>query len=121
MENILEPLGKPTHIEKFGTVVCIGGDIGIAPLLSIATTMKKAGNKVISILGAGTKELSILEEEFKTMSDELIVVIDDGSYGKKPLVRERITGLNCKIRSKAINHSSLAEYLEGVVGVCDLR
>jgi ferredoxin--NADP+ reductase len=95
VENILGPLGKPTHIEKFGTVVCIGGGIGNAPLLPIATAMKKAGNKVISILGARTKELLILEEEFKAISDELIVVTDDGSYGKKALVTEPLEEI-CK-------------------------
>jgi len=88
VENILGPLGKPTHIEKVGTVVCIGGGIGNAPLLPIATAMKKAGNKIITILGARTKELLILEDEFKAASDELIVVTDDGSYGKKALVTE---------------------------------
>ncbi len=86
VENILGPLGKPTHVEKFGTVVCVGGGIGSAPLLPIATAMKKAGNKVVSILGARTKELLILEDDFKAISDELIVVTDDGSYGKKALV-----------------------------------
>jgi ferredoxin--NADP+ reductase len=88
VENILGPLGKPTHVEKFGMVVCIGGGIGSAPLLPIATAMKKAGNKVISILGARTKELLILEDEFKAISDEIIIVTDDGSYGKKALVTE---------------------------------
>jgi ferredoxin--NADP+ reductase len=86
VENILGPLGKPTHVEKFGTVVCVGGGIGSAPLLPIATAMKKASNKVVSILGARTKELLILEDDFKAISDELIVVTDDGSYGKKALV-----------------------------------
>ena len=82
------PLGQPTHVEKFGTVVCIGGGIGNAPLLPIATAMKNAGNKVISIIGSRTKELLILEEDFKAISDELIVVTDDGSYGRKGLVTE---------------------------------
>jgi len=82
------PLGKPTHIEKLGTVACVGGGIGIAPLLPIAKGMKQAGNKLISILGARTKELLILEDEFATLSDELIVVTDDGSYGRKALVTE---------------------------------
>ena len=85
---IAGPLGQPTHIEKFGTVVCIGGGIGNAPLLPIATALKKAGNTVISIIGARTKELLILEEEFKAISDELFVVTDDGSYGRKALVTE---------------------------------
>lgn len=82
------PLGQPTHVEKFGTVVCIGGGIGNAPLLPIATAMKQAGNKVISIIGSRTKELLILEDDFKAISDELIVVTDDGSYGRKGLVTE---------------------------------
>lgn len=88
VENILGPLGKPTHIEKFGVVVCVGGGIGCAPLLPIAAAMKKAGNKIISVLGARTKELLILEDDFKAVSDEVIVVTDDGSYGKKALVTE---------------------------------
>ncbi len=86
IENILGPLGQPTHIEKFGTVVCTGGGIGSAPLLPIAQGMKQAGNKIISILGARNKELIILEDEFRALSDELIIVTDDGSYGTKALV-----------------------------------
>jgi len=82
------PLGKPTHIEKLGTVVCVGGGIGNAPLLPIASAMKEAGNKIISIIGARTKELLILEDEFAAISDELIVVTDDGSHGRKALVTE---------------------------------
>ena len=82
------PLGRPTHVEKVGTVVCVGGGIGNAPLLPIATAMKEAGNKVISILGARTKELIILEDEFAAISDEMVIVTDDGSYGRKALVTE---------------------------------
>ena len=82
------PLGRPTHIEKFGTVVCVAGGIGAAPLLPIATAMKQAGNNIVSIVGARTKELLILEQEFKSLSDELIVVTDDGSYSRKALVTE---------------------------------
>ena len=82
------PLGCPTHIENVGTVVCVGGGIGNAPLLPIAMALKKAGNKVISIIGARTKELLILEDEFGDLSDELVVVTDDGSYGRKALVTE---------------------------------
>ena len=85
------PLGQPTHIEKFGTVVCVGGGIGNAPLLPIATAMKEAGNTIISIIGARNKELLILEDEFKAISDELVVVTDDGSYGRKALVTEPLT------------------------------
>jgi ferredoxin--NADP+ reductase len=86
--NVSGPLGTPTHVEDFGTVVCVGGGIGNAPLLPIARALKGAGNKVISILGARTKELLILEDEFAKISDELIVTTDDGSYGRKALVTE---------------------------------
>ena len=99
VENILGPLGKPTHIEKFGSVVCVGGGIGNAPLLPIATAMKQAGNKIISIIGARNRELLILESEFKAISDELIVVTDDGSYGRKALVTEPLEEI-CKGASK---------------------
>jgi ferredoxin--NADP+ reductase len=88
MGYVAGPLGQPTHIEKFGTVVCVGGGIGNAPLLPIATALKEAGNKIINIIGARTKELLILEDEFKAISDELIVVSDDGSCGRKALVTE---------------------------------
>lgn len=87
------PLGQPTHIEKFGTVVCVGGGIGNAPLLPIARAMKETGNKVVSIIGARTKELLILEDEFAAISDDLIVVTDDGSYGRKALVTEPLKEL----------------------------
>jgi ferredoxin--NADP+ reductase len=86
--NVSGPLGKPTHTENFGIVMCIGGGIGIAPLLPITKALKEADNKIISILGARTRELLILEDEFAQISDELIVTTDDGSYGRKALVTE---------------------------------
>jgi ferredoxin--NADP+ reductase len=86
--NVTGPLGKPTHIEVFGTVVCVGGGIGNAPLLPIAKALKEAGNNVISILGARTKELIVLEDNFSNISDELIITTDDGSHGRKALVTE---------------------------------
>ena len=86
--NLVGPLGKPTHIKNFGTVVCVGGGIGNAPLLPIAKALKKAGNKIISILGARTRQLLILEDEFAQVSDELIITTDDGSYGRKALATE---------------------------------
>ncbi len=82
------PLGRPTHIENFGTVVCVGGGIANAPLLPIAKALKEAGNKIVSILGARNKGLLIFENEFARISDELIVTTDDGSYGRKALVTE---------------------------------
>ena len=86
--NVTGPLGKPTHIENFGTVVCVGGGIGNAPLLPIVKALKEAGNTIISILGARNKELLILENDFAKISDELILTTDDGSYGRKALVTE---------------------------------
>jgi ferredoxin/flavodoxin---NADP+ reductase len=86
IDNVAGPLGKPTHVEKVGTVICVGGGIGAAPLLPIATAMKEIGNKVISILGARNKSLIMLEEDFRAISDDVIVTTDDGSYGRKALV-----------------------------------
>jgi ferredoxin--NADP+ reductase len=85
---VLGPLGNPTHIEKLGTIVCVGGGIGVAPLYPIAQSYKKAGNNVIIIIGARNKELIIFEDEMKRIADELIIVTDDGSYGRKALVTE---------------------------------
>lgn len=86
--NIAGPLGTPTHIDRFGVVVCVGGGIGNAPLLPIATALKQRGNRVISILGARDKSRMILEDRFAEISDELIVCTDDGSHGRKALVTE---------------------------------
>ncbi|MFC1634280.1 sulfide/dihydroorotate dehydrogenase-like FAD/NAD-binding protein [Planctomycetota bacterium] len=86
--NVAGPLGNPTDIESFGTVVCVGGGIGLAPLLPIAEALKAHGNTIISIIGARNKELLILEDEFTRISDELIITTDDGSYGRKALVTE---------------------------------
>jgi ferredoxin--NADP+ reductase len=88
VENILGPLGNPTHIENFGSVVCIGGGIGVAPLFPIVQAMKGAGNKVTVIIGARNKELVIFEDRMRRYADELVVVTDDGSYGRKALVTE---------------------------------
>lgn len=84
--DLVGPLGRATHIEKFGTVVCCGGGVGVAPLLPIIKAMKEAGNKVITVLAARTRELVILEDQVAPYSDEVIVMTDDGSYGRKGLV-----------------------------------
>ena len=91
--NLVGPLGKPTHIEKFGTVVCVGGGIGTAPLYPIAQAMKRAGNRLIVIIGARTKDLVILEPEMRAIADDVIVCTDDGSYGRKGLVTEPLKEL----------------------------
>jgi ferredoxin--NADP+ reductase len=86
--NLVGPLGRPTHIKKFGTVVGVGGGIGVAPLHPIARAMKEAGNRLILILGARTKDLLIMEQEMTALADEIIICTDDGSKGRKALVTE---------------------------------
>jgi ferredoxin/flavodoxin---NADP+ reductase len=86
--TIAGPLGHPTEIENFGTVVCVGGGVGIAPLYPIARALKEAGNRIISIIGARTKDLLFWEDRMRDVSDQLIVCTDDGSYGRKALVTE---------------------------------
>lgn len=86
LTDVVGPLGQATHIEKVGTVVCCGGGVGVAPLLPIIKAMKEAGNKVVTVLAARTKELIILEEQVRPYSDEVIIMTDDGSYGTKGLV-----------------------------------
>ncbi|MCE5178637.1 MAG: sulfide/dihydroorotate dehydrogenase-like FAD/NAD-binding protein [Porphyromonadaceae bacterium] len=88
--DMVGPLGKATHIENFGTVVCAGGGVGVAPMLPIIEAMKKAGNRVISVLAARTKELIILEEQVAKYSDEVIIMTDDGSYGEKGLITQGV-------------------------------
>ncbi len=82
------PLGHPTEIMNFGTVICMGGGVGVAPIYPIARSLKEAGNRVISIIGARTKELLFWEERMRAVSDELIVCTDDGSHARKSLVTE---------------------------------
>ncbi len=84
--DVVGPLGKATHIDSFGTVVCACGGVGTAPMLPIVTALKKAGNRVITVLAARNKDLIILEEQMRALSDEVIVMTDDGSYGNKGLV-----------------------------------
>ncbi len=91
--NFVGPLGVPTHVEKFGTVVCAAGGVGVAPIMPIARAMKRAGNKVISIMGARNKGLLFWEERLRSASDQLIVITDDGSYGRKALVTEPLKEL----------------------------
>ncbi len=87
------PLGKFTQIKKFGTVVCVGGGIGNAPIQPIARAMKEAGNKLSLIMGARSKDFLILEEDMKKIADELIVCTDDGSYGRKCLITQPLKEL----------------------------
>ncbi|MCF8358742.1 MAG: sulfide/dihydroorotate dehydrogenase-like FAD/NAD-binding protein [Prolixibacteraceae bacterium] len=88
LHDLVGPLGKATEIHKVGTILACGGGVGVAPLLPIVEGYKKAGNRVISVLAARSKDLIILEDEIRKWSDEVIVMTDDGSYGKKGLVTQ---------------------------------
>ncbi|MFT4071911.1 MAG: sulfide/dihydroorotate dehydrogenase-like FAD/NAD-binding protein [Dysgonamonadaceae bacterium] len=88
--DLVGPLGQATHIENFGTVICAGGGVGVAPMLPIIEAMKKAGNRVISVLAARSKDLVILEKQVAAYSDEVIVTTDDGSYGRKGLITNAV-------------------------------
>ncbi len=91
--DVVGPLGKASEIELFGTVVCVGGGIGVAPIYPILKALKAKGNKIISIIGAKNKSLLILEDEIRKASDELYITTDDGSYGKKGFVSNELTRL----------------------------
>ena len=86
ISDVIGPLGRHSPIENFGKVICVGGGVGIAPVYPIARALKEAGNKVISIIGARTKDLIFWEEKMRNVSDELIITTDDGSYGRKAVV-----------------------------------
>ncbi|MFG6397083.1 MAG: sulfide/dihydroorotate dehydrogenase-like FAD/NAD-binding protein [Muribaculaceae bacterium] len=88
LRDVVGPLGRATDIANYGTVVCCGGGVGVAPLLPILKAMKAAGNRVISILAARTKDLIILEDQVREHSDEVVIMTDDGSYGQKGLVTD---------------------------------
>lgn len=88
LQDLVGPLGKPTHVENFGTVVCVGGGIGIAPVYPIARGMKEAGNKVVSIIGARNKDILIYEDKMTAVSDTLHIATDDGSKGQKGFVTD---------------------------------
>jgi ferredoxin--NADP+ reductase len=91
--SVLGPLGRPTEIENFGTTVCVGGGVGIGVVYPITKALKKAGNRIISIIGARTKDILILEDEMKEISDELLIATDDGSYGFHGFVSDVLQNL----------------------------
>lgn len=90
VSDLVGPLGRPTEIEKVGTVLAAGGGVGIAPMYPIARAFKEAGNRLVAVLAARSKDLIILEKEFTRFADEVIIMTDDGSYGKKGLVTNGI-------------------------------
>ena len=91
--DVVGPLGEPSHVDLYGTVVVIGGGVGTAIALPTARAMKDAGNRVFSILGARTKDLLILEDEVRAVSDQTFIMTDDGSYGAKGLVTDKLRQL----------------------------
>ena len=91
--DFVGPMGLPTDIDKFGTVVCVAGGFAVATIMPVARAMRQAGNRVISIMGARSKNLLFWEDEMRRVSDQLIVTTDDGSYGRKGLVTEPLKGL----------------------------
>lgn len=114
--NIAGPLGHPTEIENYGTVVCTGGGVGIAPIFPIVRALKRAGNKVITLIAARTKELLFWEDRLRDFSDELIVCTDDGSYGLKGLITAPLSVLLEKSGSEisrvwAVGPGSMMKYV----------
>ncbi len=91
--DVVGPLGTPTEIEKVGTVVCVGGGVGVAPVYPITKAFREAGNKIISIIGARTKDMLILEDEMRTLSDELFITTDDGTEGHRGFVTDVLKDL----------------------------
>lgn len=101
LTDVCGPLGRATDIERYGTVVCCGGGVGVAPLLPIIKAMKAAGNRVVSVLAARTRDLIILEREVREHSDEVIILTDDGSYGRQGLVT---AGVQEVIEREQVHH-----------------
>lgn len=110
--HILGPLGTATRLEKFGTVVCIGGGVGIAEMYPVAKAMKQAGNRVIGIIGARSQGLIILEAELRAVCDEFFITTDDGSYGKKAVVTDVLKDL-CAVIEKS-THTKYPELVYAV-------
>lgn len=100
LTDVVGPLGQATHIARTGTVVCCGGGVGVAPLLPIVKAMKQAGNRVVTVLAARTRNLIILEDQVRPYSDEVIIMTDDGSYGAKGLVTD---GVESVIRREKVD------------------
>ncbi|MBN2464411.1 sulfide/dihydroorotate dehydrogenase-like FAD/NAD-binding protein [candidate division WOR-3 bacterium] len=91
--DLIGPLGQPSHIEKFGTVVCVGGGVGTPEIYPVARALKQAGNRVISIIGFRNKDLILMADEMKSVSDELIIATDDGSNGNKGFVTDMLKSI----------------------------
>ena len=128
--DVVGPLGKPSHIEKFGTVVCVGGGVGVAPVLPIAKALLEAGNEVISVIGARSKDMLILEDEMKKASTTLHVTTDDGTYGThgfvtdvlKKVIEEKkkidlVVGIGPVVMMKAVSEVTRPHNIHTVVSL----
>jgi len=127
--DLVGPLGVATEIENYGTIVCVGGGVGIAPIYPIAKALKKAGNKVISIIGARSKELLFWEEKMAEVSDELLIATDDGSAGRKGFVTdvlkevmaanklERVWAIGPMIMMRAVAEVTRPEKIKTIVSL----
>ena len=104
--SIVGPLGHPTEIKKYGRIIIVGGGVGIAEIYPVAKAMKAAGNRVTTILGARSRNLLILENELKAVSDQLLIATDDGSYGEKGFVTDI---LNKLLTQDAVRPSTLRQ------------
>ena len=100
VSDLVGPLGRPTAVEKVGTIIAAGGGVGIAPMYPIARAFKEAGNRLVAVLAARNKDLIILEKEFTRFADEVIIMTDDGSYGRKGLVTN---GIEEVIKRETVN------------------
>ena len=107
--DVVGPLGNPTKIENYGTVVCAGGGLGVAPMLPIIQALKAAGNRILSVMAGRSKDLIILEDKVRESSDEVIIMTDDGSYGEKGVVtvgiEKRLVSRSSLSRSMSIRYS----------------
>ena len=118
--DVLGPLGMPSHMGKFGTVVCVGGGIGVAPVYPIARAYHKLGNKVISIIGARNKDLIIFKEKMEAVSDELIITTDDGSAGQKGFVTDPLKAM-LEAGEKIASLNTIMVDGTGMCGGCRVR
>jgi len=116
--DLVGPMGKPTHIEKVGTVVCIGGGVGVPCVYPIARGMREAGNHVIAIVGARNKDLILMEDEMKAVSNELLIATDDGSYGFHGFVSQALEE-ECIKKGKKIDHVVAVGPVPMMMAVCN--
>ena len=118
--DVVGPLGNPTHIENYGTVICAGGGVGAAPMLPIIRALKAAGNRILSVIAARSRDLIILEDEIRESSDEVIIMTDDGSYGDKGVVTAGIERFITQEGHVEVSLNTIMVDGTGMCGACRL-